>query len=265
MANERLDRFTKLLKEIFEYESPEVIVFNVLSLKYGEAQSESYNRMTLDGMKLSEIKIEAVKASMPEDETLLSYVFPILRYHSRWKEVNFNDFRSLFSANDETVSDSGYLMQTEIVPQTSDSSAGAALTDYTLPNTSLEYLEKIRELCDKNGAELVLVKSPTNNWKYYWYDEWDEQVISYAAEHSLKYYNFINLRDEIGIDFSTDTYDGGIHLNVYGAEKLTSYFGDILVRDIGLTDKSDDKVLSEFWDTKLRTYYDRKSYAENHK
>ena len=41
-----------LMEETFAYETPEVVVFNVLSMKYDEPQKEAYNRMTLDGMRL---------------------------------------------------------------------------------------------------------------------------------------------------------------------------------------------------------------------
>ena len=34
--------------------------------------------------------------------------------------------------------------------------------------------------------------------------------------------------DQMGIDLTTDTYDGGIHLNVYGAEKYTRWLGAYL-------------------------------------
>ena len=41
-----------LLEETLRYETPKVVVFNVLSMKYNEPQNEAYNRMTVDGMKL---------------------------------------------------------------------------------------------------------------------------------------------------------------------------------------------------------------------
>ena len=34
-----------LLEDVYRYETPQVVVFNVLSMKYGEPQSESYNRL----------------------------------------------------------------------------------------------------------------------------------------------------------------------------------------------------------------------------
>ena len=70
----------------------------------------------------------------------------------------------------------------------------------------------------------------------------------------MAYYNFIPLCDEIGIDWQTDTYDGGAHLNVYGAEKLTSYFGAILRDRHGLQSRHGEPHLAELWQEKLARY-----------
>ncbi len=67
-----------LLEDTLRYETPKAVVFNVLALKYDEPQSEAYNRMTIDGMKFSKTKLNAVKASMTDRENMLDYIFPIL-------------------------------------------------------------------------------------------------------------------------------------------------------------------------------------------
>lgn len=243
-----------LLEETFEYESPSVVVFNVLALKYGEPQREAYNRMTLDGMRWSSSKIGAIRASMTEEESFVDYVFPLLRFHSRITELSGDDFAYLFDR--PKVSHSGYLMQKGIDPMDGEATEeGRELLDYTLPETSMEYLEKMRALCAENGAELVLIKAPTNSWRYWWYDEWDTQVVEYAEEKGLAYYNFIPDTEEIGIDYTTDTYDKGVHLNVYGAEKMTEYFGRILEEKHGLADVSHTEAQAAEWRTRVDEYY----------
>ena len=112
----------------------------------------------------------------------------------------------------------------------------------------------MRLLCEEKGVEFILIKAPTNNWKYYWYDEWEAQIVAWANEKGVDYYNFIPLDEEIGIDWSTDTYDGGVHLNVYGAEKLTSYFGNILVEKYGFSDRHGTAELDAVWAEKLAIY-----------
>ena len=245
-----------LLEDTLRYETPEAVVFNVLALKYGEPQDEAYNRMTLDGMEWSMAKVSAIKASMTEGESFLSYVFPLLRFHSRWNDLTEEDLTYL--THRDTISHNGYLMQNEIKGGKSDRE-GKPLADYTLPSTSMEYLDKMRALCEEKGIELILIKAPTNDWKYYWYDEWDAQIADYAEKNQLTYYNFIPLCDEIGIDWQTDTYDVGVHLNVFGAEKLTAYFGKILTERHGLADHRADASLSAVWQEKLNAYYQERN------
>ncbi len=246
-----------ILEETFEYEKPRAVVFNVLALKYGVPQSEAFNRMTLDSMKWSGQKIDAVNASMTEEESFLDYVFPLLRFHSRITQLEVDDFKYIFNA--PKVSHSGYLMQKGIVPMEGEQEEGRTLRDYTLPESAMEYLEKMRLLCEDNGSELILIKSPTNSWAYWWYDEWDEQIREYADNKGLTYYNFINMTEEIGIDYSIDTYDAGVHLNVYGAEKMTEYFGNLLVEHHGLLDASHAESEVAEWEARVKKYYDERN------
>ena len=60
-----------LLEDALKYETPKVVVFNVLALKYNEPQSEAYNRMSIDGMKWSMSKVNDIKASMTDEENFL--------------------------------------------------------------------------------------------------------------------------------------------------------------------------------------------------
>lgn len=250
-----------ILEDTLKYETPRAVVFNVYALKHGEPQSEAYNRMTLDGMRWSVTKAKAIFASMTEEESFLDYVFPLLRYHSRITELTGDDFKYAFS-EPPAVSHSGYLMQTDIAAMPEGDMRGETLDDYTLPERSMEYLEKIRLLCEEKNVELILVKAPTNSWRYWWYDEWEEQITDYAAEKELAYYNFIPLCEEIGIDWSQDTYDGGLHLNVYGAEKLSVYFGKILAEDHGVSDRRADTESASAWQERVNRYYEDKKSRE---
>ena len=240
-----------LLREMLEYESPDVVVLGVFSMKYGEGQSEAYNRMTLDGMRWSAEKWGAVRASLTEGESALSYALPLLRFHSRWQELTLEDVKYMWRR--EGVSHNGYLMQTGVLARPAENIEGSPLIDTALPDICFEYLDKIRELCAERGARLVLVKAPTNTWRYWWYDEWDEQIAAYCESYGLDYYNLIDKR-EIGIDWSCDTYDGGVHLNVWGAEKTTAYFGRLLSEKYGLADLRDDAVTAKIWQDKLEKY-----------
>lgn len=245
-----------LLEDTLRHETPKAVVYNVYAMRYGEPQNEAYNRIVLDGMRFSSVKLRAIAASMTEEETMISYVFPLLRYHSRWKELGADDWKYLFDR--DTVSHNGYLMQKGIKPM-GTAMEGTPLTDPALPEICFEYLDRMRDLCEEKGIELILMKAPTNFWGYYWYDEWDEQIADYAQKNSVTYYNFIPMAEEMGIDWSRDTYDAGAHLNVYGAEKLTSYFGKLLAEQHGLEDHRTDAELSSIWSEKLSSYYNERN------
>lgn len=241
-----------LMEETLQYEKPEAFVFNVQSIKYGVPQSEAYNRLALDGMKWSQSKIDAIHASMTDEEDFLSYVFPLLRFHSRWSELKAEDFEYAFKKTPQ-LSINGYLMRVD-VDGVDALRKGQELSDYTLPDVGWEYLDKMRTLCEENGVELILMKAPTNTPQWYWYDQWDVQVKAYAQEHGLRYYNFLENIDEIGLDYNTDTYDQGSHLNLSGAEKLASYFGNILVEELELTDHRGDAEYEQIWTTLSQQY-----------
>ena len=257
-----------LMEETFRYETPKVMVFNVLSMKYDTPastgrsdQREAYNRMTLDGMRWSASKWNAIKASMTEEEkekeAMWLYLFPLLRYHDRWSDLKGEDFRYLFHR--DTLSDNGYLMQVGVNPVT-DKHVEKPLVDYNFADNCYEYLDMMRQLCEEHGTQLVLIKAPSLS--PVWWEQWDVQMEAYAAQHDLLYINFLDYEEEIGIDWTTDTYDTGLHLNVYGAEKLSRFFGQILAEECGLEDHRDDSEAAALWEEKAEAYYDRKAALE---
>jgi len=218
-------------------------------MKQNEPRSEAYNRLTLDGMRLSGTKLRAVNAAMTENEDKITYILPILRFHDRWRELTSDDFKYFFRS--DKVSHNGYMMRTDIKPA-HFVPTGPILPGYTFGENSLMYLNKITELCKANDIELILIKTPSLH--PYWYDQWDEQIITYAAENNLAYINTLNLTDEIGLDFETDTYNGGLSLNVFGAEKLSIFLGNYLRDNSNISDHRLNKELSTIWDKNVRAY-----------
>ena len=229
-----------ILEETFRYETPKAVVFNVNAMRYSEPVKEEYHRLTIDEMRWSAQKVGIIQASMTEEETFLSYVFPILRYHSRITQLTAEDFTYLF--NDAQITWQGHLVNKEVKPLGRLPSK-KALADYSFGDVCWQYLEKMRLLCEENGAELILIKAPS---VYpYWYDQYDAQIEEYAAKHGLAFYNFLDHVEEIGIDYQVDTYDAGLHMNLSGATKLSTYFAKILSEQHGLPDHRGDVAFDE--------------------
>ena len=238
-----------ILKETLEYEIPKVVVFNVNSLRYDKPVSEAYNRLTLDKMKWSKEKVEIITESMMEEETFISYVFPILRYHSRFSELTSEDFEYLFKEIKNTHN--GFLINKNVKPAGS-LPAKKPLAEYQFADICYEYLNKMNELCKDNNIKLVLIKAPS--LYPYWYNEYNEQMIEYARNNDIEFYNLKDVADEIGIDYQTDTYDAGLHLNLDGATKLSTYFSKLLKENYDLTDYRQDEGIDKVYQQKLELY-----------
>ncbi|MBO4452840.1 MAG: hypothetical protein J5793_02790 [Clostridia bacterium] len=248
-----------LLEDALRYETPKVAVFNVYSLIYNEPKNEAYNRMSIDGMTWSMTKVDDIRASMLEDEHFEDYVFPLFRYHARWSSLTDDDFTHIFCKDEVTFN--GYYMRIDSMPAVEDGFTPVRLTDYTLGSNAMSYLDKMARLCKENGVELVLIKAPIQHFNEYWWDEWDAQVVKYAEEKGLTYINFIPLSDEIGLDIYdsdkdgfADTYDGGLHLNLSGAEKFSDYFGAWLKENYDLPDRREDEKVDAVWQKVTENY-----------
>jgi len=254
-----------LLEDTLKHEIPQAVIFSILPMNKSEAVSEPYNRLNIEGMKLSAAKLGAVNSSMVEGEEPISYILPIFRYHERWREISSEDFRYFWKS--DKVGLNGYLMRSETVPVTFFP-RGQRLDDYEFADICWEYLDKTRELCKAYGIELILLKSPAI-WPY-WYDQWEEQIVTYADEHSLTYYNLLKMCDETGIDYSTDTANAGQHLNFHGAEKLSRWLGAELKKSFDFPDYRNDPQVAATWERKIHDYEQLKAiqlkeYEENKK
>ena len=112
----------------------------------------------------------------------------------------------------------------------------------------------MRELCEKNGIQLILMKAPSLS--PVWYDSENEQILDYAKRYNLPYINFYDLLEETGIDYETDTYDGGLHMNLSGADKVSQYLGNVLTTQYGIEDHRSDAEISKVYDRKYQFYED---------
>ncbi len=243
-----------MLEDALKYETPLVVVFNVQELKYNEPQREEYNRMALDGMRWSAVKVKAIQASQMEGEHMADYVFPLLRFHSRITNLDKSDIKNYFT--DKTRTHAGYYMRVDVMPYEDGIWEEEKPDSFEFGDRAMGYLDKIADLCEEKGIRLLLVKAPSRS--PLWYDEWDRQVRTYAEKRELDYINFLDHVDEIGINYDTDTYDQGLHMNLSGAEKCADYLGKFLSENYMLKNMRNNKEIKKVWDEKTKFYYKMK-------
>lgn len=239
-----------MLEDALKNETPKVVIYGVRALAYDKPVREEYNRMVLDGMKWSKTKWDAINASMCKGEKMIDYIFPLLRYHSRITELKEEDIT--YYTAPRKVTCNGYYMRIDTLPASKGAdkrSVKKVDNEVKFADRPMKYLEMMRTLCESKGIKLILVKSPS--LEPGWSDDMEQQIVSYATEHGLAYINFNNLKKETEIDYETDTYDGGLHMNYNGAYKLSTWLGKELKEKYGINDHRADKKLAGVYREKV--------------
>ena len=239
-----------MIKDAIAVAKPKLVVLDVgffyVADDYAE---EAENRKTLDDMRIGREKFQCMKTVMTEDETVKDYLFPILRFHTRWKYLTAEDFKYLYYK--PSVTYNGYIRSDLVEPAAAEKKE-ENLQDVRLSNRNGLFLENILQLCRDEQIPVLLIKTPSHDPK--WGDEFEADLKFVADPYGVDYINFDDYTDEIGLDYSKDTPDGGGHLNASGAEKFSKYLGAYLTEHFTLTDHRNDPAYVKVWQEKCERY-----------
>ena len=166
------------------------------------------------------------KESKEVPYAMLCEMFPVFRYHNRWKTLTGADFTE---KPDYTWTDDnkGYHYSAEVVPSYQSNYLSFDMTNEKsrIIPVNRYYVKAIKRLCDKNGIELIFVSTPSSaNFTY----KRHNATTALAEELGCEFIDMNMLPDEIGIDWSKDTKDKGNHLNFAGATKATAWMSEYL-------------------------------------
>lgn len=176
-------------------------------------------------------------------------IFPVFRYHDRWKNLQLKDFSATveYTANENNK---GYYFTKKSKPATDKAiKEYMKYSDVSAPilSTNKKYLKEIAEFCKKHGTKLVLISTPsTKNWNYQRHNAME----AFSKDLGVDYIDTNLLRDDIPIDWKKDTKDKGDHLNYNGAVKVTDYIGKYLDDTKLFKDKRNDPSYDN-WNTCL--------------
>ena len=160
-----------------------------------------------------------------------SYYFPVFTYHDIWKSI-------LTGKEYPEENYKGFQFREVTNPYRGGAYMKETAAKEKISRTVEEYLEKIRSLCRKNQAELVLVSTPSPlNYNYRKYNTLKE----YAEQREIPYEDMNLKTQELGIDWEKDSLDGGDHLNLSGAWKVTRFTGKYLHENFSLPDRREDE------------------------
>lgn len=226
-ASQRLSQTYEYLKDIYRSQTPQVVFLEVGALFTDRTTLDNLNSMT--AAKLADF-------------------FPIFCYH-----------RNLRPSRLSSIGTPAHSLTKGYFPRLGVKSAkkgeiqtymAASSKETTIHPFSRETLENCIALCQKNGSAVVLLSIPCCDS---WTQSKSNAVSALAREWDLPFLDLNNTLKET-IDWHTDSPDGGEHLNVYGAEKVTTALGDYLRANFTLPDHRQDEAYTS-WQTDSDTFF----------
>ena len=160
----------------------------------------------------------------------LNYKFPLVKYHDNWKSLKLSSF--LQPSGKYRFANKGMAYASTVKPYAFGSqymqlSGGK---NAMLSEEKLNQFQKIYELCEKNGVQLVLLTVPSANT---WNKGKSDTVKQLAKKYNLTYYDY-NKQLPQGFDWTTGSKDGGNHLNYVGAAAVTQDLAGKLTDDLAM-------------------------------
>ena len=103
-----------------------------------------------------------------------------------------------------------------------------------------ERIISLKKLCEDHNAKLVLLAMPSSrNWNMGKHNACEQ----FSKEQDIP---FLDLNTENVIDWNTETYDGGDHMNIQGSMNATAYIGRYIMENFDLKPEKNDE-----WDQSL--------------
>lgn len=223
-ANQKLPYSYTLLKRALRTQKPKVVILETLAI---------YRKITAEDMMT-----EALAAG-----------FPVFQYHNRWKSLKSTDFSGKPTATYQHA-DKGHWTSTEVKPATSDSYMNPDVPMEQIKLANRKYVALIKNLCERNGAKLMLLSTPSPvNWDYGRH----KGIQKLAQEIHCEYLDLNLMNDQIKINWKNDTRDQGDHLNHFGAVKVSAFLSEYLIKAASLNDHRTDNAYSR-WNEELKQY-----------
>lgn len=257
-SSQSMDISLLYLKEALKRQKPKVVALEVNYIPGQNTSGVGEDSMLwgLTNMPLTVDKLKCIYQLLGKvDEEYMSYVFPLLRYHERWKEISKQDYT--YPSQDKTNWSKGYLRTDEV------SDSPVDLSEYTQEGTSwldereVECLGEMARICKQEGIELILFKSPRVGWYQYFTIE----IEALAKGYGITFLDYNALVEEVGLDMVKDFRDIA-HLNNQGSAKVSSHMGAYLKEHFSLPDRRADEKENS-WD-KAVTYQKRLQLGEGY-
>lgn len=246
------------LKEALKYQTPKLVILDV----FGATLTEDYQTtaravMNTTGLRLSEERIENIKASTPyeSEQTDLILGYPV--YHSRYGELTKEDFL-VYNGDANGPDYKGFALNCISTTPIGEFTDLSHITEVkNLTEKCEEYLIKTVELAKDENIPILLIAVPYSGVTYEEKKVYN-RVEQLAEEYGVPFIDFNEQCREIGLDPMNDFAESH-HFNYYGSEKFSKYIGAYIIQHYDIPNHKGDTAYAS-WEQNSGFY---KRQAEN--
>lgn len=283
-SDQGFDTSLLLLRETFKTQHPKLIILDVSKL-FSSNSSRDCNKLR-DNIPINCDKIRfvlsdgngyGIRYNLFKYPDRIIKLVPFYEYHNRWNQLSYNYF-----SNKKNRFLLGYNMFSQILPFDSiinedivsesvskrnkihsisffkdeyyEMEKYCPFYETEINETAKIYITNIKKECKKNNAKLVLIKIPNKFAPQYYLPTWTKEkhdlAVNYALQEEIPFYD-LKYDYELGINWSTDTVDYGQHLNYKGAQKVTTFIGQLIKQNY-----LSESRRSTFFNNKILYYND---------
>ncbi len=207
-----------------------------------EILCESGNSQSPKVVMLETDAIMAESGTHKDEEDILTNcvedLFPIFHYHIFYKSYLPEAIRKKDLYWKDAHILKGFLVEKMVRPYLGSDYMAEDKRLSPIPESSLFYLNGIKDYCAKKRISLILVSAPSAAT---WNEGKHEAVAAWAKENDIPYLDLNLLTEELDLDWNEDTMDEGNHVNFSGSEKVTKYIGEYLRNNYALEDHRGDE------------------------
>ncbi|MBR2547182.1 MAG: hypothetical protein IKF07_03185 [Eubacterium sp.] len=241
------------VKDTLERHHPKLVIMGVPRLfqEYDYVENEPLLRRSMDYKKLTfqKIKTAAALSSHTDIKETVSYIFPLIRYHSRWNEVTREEAEEADIKDRDIWRGEFRVNQLKVLQPWSFYDSDKEVPEYS--KKAIKWYEKTLELCNRKGVKVLIVTMPEvtntvgmNIGTQEFADKYGADYLDFTTDELIK---------ETGIKFDED-FQGGHHLAITGARKVSKYIGEYIVKKYGIPQWECSDELTKMLDEDYEAY-----------
>lgn len=218
------------IKEALKHQKPKAIVLDVFTVYGDQYEENGVNHINLDDLPWNRNKLTAIKHAVSPAERMEFY-FEIIQYHDTWAQLDKDKIKNTFYHKKNVYKGYSPFVTVHDYEKTANEEIIRQKERQQIPERALIWLNKIVDLTEKEGVELLLIKTPNGSverQKLY------NSVEDFALEKGVPFLN-MNL-----------LFDGEAHINMLQAEKVTSFLGQYLTEHYEVTDKRNEPAFASW-------------------